>query len=132
MDLLVTGLVDQCIKLDSHAQTVQRTVSVPEIIQDFAQSKEKQDYPIWNVVVEVISIPNFIFILFYIYHTFSQISNELRNLDSKCFPNTAFDYVGQLKRRNEFNENNHQKNTDNNSLNEKLLDNIIRKWNMQW
>ena len=50
----------------------------------------------------------------------------------KSFPNTAFDYVRQLKRKNEFNKPNHQKKTDNNLLNAKLLDNLVRKWNMQW
>ena len=61
MDQLAIPLVAQCIKLDSHAQTVQRTVFVPENIQDFAQSKEKQDCPIRKIevplylVIEVIS-----------------------------------------------------------------------------
>ena len=63
MDRLVIGSIAQCIKLDSHAQIAQKTELVPKNIQDFAQSKEKQDYPIRNIEVSlylvVISIPNF-------------------------------------------------------------------------
>ena len=58
--------------------------------------------------------------------------NLLSMEELKSFPNTAFDYVRQPKIRDEFNEHNHQKNTDNNLLNEKLLDNLVRKWNKQW